>query len=133
MNRWTRSLVSLGILTVLLLTACQPKAQKLLPVTGVEEMSLAEPAELARDSVLGYILSSSRLANLPAGADWQLEAAEQSEGEYHFRSGDWLMLIRSADSGESIQRVMILNPVEKASWTGYVTADGKVVDTAYGR
>ena len=133
MNRWTRSLSSLGIIIILLLTACQPKAQKLLPVTGSKDISLSAPAELARDNVLGYILSSSRLANLPAGADWQLDAAEQSEGEYHFRSGDWLMLIRSADSGESIQRIVILNPVEKASWTGYVTADGRVVDTAYGR
>lgn len=133
MNRWTRSLLSLGILMDLLLTACQPKAQKLLPVTGVEEVSLAGPAALARDYVLEYILSSSRLAHLPSGADWHLDAAEKSEGEYHFRSGDWLMLIRSAGVGESIQRVMIINPVEKASWTGYVTADGKVVDTAYGR
>lgn len=133
MNRWTRSVFSLGIMIVLLLTACQPKAQKLLPVTGSKNISLSAPAELARDNVLGYILSSSRLANLPAGADWQLDAAEQSEGEYHFRSGDWLMLIRSADSGEAIQRVVILNPVEKVSWTGYVTADGRVVDTAYGR
>ena len=133
MNRWTRSLSSLGIIIILLLTACQTKAQKLLPVTGSKDISLSAPAELARDNVLRYILSSSRLANLPPGADWQPDAAEQSEGEYHFRSGDWLMLIRSADTGEAIQRVVILNTVEKASWTGYVTADGRVVDTAYGR
>jgi len=133
MNRWTRSLVSLGTLTVLLLTACQPKAQKLLPVTSAKEISLSAPVELARDSVLAHILSASRLANLPAGADWQLEAAKQAKGEYHFRSGDWLMLIRSADTGEAIQKVLIFNPVEKTSWTGYVTADGHVVDTAYGR
>ena len=133
MNRWTGNLFSLGVITALLLTACQPEAQKLLPVTGDQEVSLAAPAELARDSVLDYIVASARLAALPASADWQLEAAMQAEGEYYFRSGDWLMLIRSADTGEAIQRVVILNPVEKASWTGYVTADGRVVDTAYGR
>jgi hypothetical protein len=133
MNRWTRSLSSLGIIIVFLLTACQPKAQKLLPVTGSKDISLSAPVELARDNVLGYILSSGRLADLPAGADWQLDAAVQSEGEYHFRSGDWLMLIRSADTRAAIQRIVIINPVEKVSWTGYVTADGQVVDTAYGR
>lgn len=133
MNRWTRSLLSLGILIALLLTACQSKAKTLLPVTGPEEISLAAPAELARDSVLEYILSSSRLASLPPSADWQLEAAEQTRGEYHFRSGDWLMLIRLAGEGETNQKVILFNQVQQASWTGYITPDGRVVDTAYGR
>lgn len=133
MNRWTRSVFSLGIMIVLLLTACQPKAQKLLPVTGSKDISLAAPAELARDNVLGYILSSSRLANLPASTDWQLDAAEQAEGEYRFRSGDWLMLIRLAGEGETNQKVILFNQIQQASWTGYITPDGRVVDTAYGR
>lgn len=120
MNQWIVRLFFLC--AVLLLTGCQPQIQKLLPITGVEEVSLAAPAELARESVLQYILSSSRL-----------ETGKQAEGEYRFRSGDWLMLIRSADTGDAIQKVLIINPVEKASWTGYVTADGHVVDTAYGR
>lgn len=131
MNQWIVRLFSLC--AVLLLTGCQPQIQKLLPITGVEEVSLAAPAELARESVLQYILSSSRLETLPPSENWQVEAGEQAEGEYRFRSGDWLMLIRSADTGDAIQKVLIINPVEKASWTGYVTADGHVVDTAYGR
>ena len=133
MNQWILRLFSLCLCAVLLLTGCQPQIQKLLPVTGVEEVSLAAPAELARESVLQYILSSSRLETLPPSENWQVETGEQTEGEYRFRSGDWLMLIRLAGAGETNQKVILFNQIQQASWTGYVTADGKVVDTAYGR
>lgn len=133
MNRWTRNRFSFGIFTVLLLTACQPKPQTLLPVTGVEEISLPASAQLARDNVLAYVLSSARLASLPPGTDWQWETGEQREGEYSFRSGDWLMLIRHAESAQGSLRIILLNKAENVSWTGYVTADGRVVDTAYDR
>ena len=133
MNHRILRLFSLCISITLLLAACQSRAQKLVPVTGAQEVALAAPAALARDSVLNYLLTSSRLAKVPPGTDWQLETEQGLNGEYHFRSGDWLMLIRTANTGEAIQQVMILNSIEKASWTGYVTAEGKVVDTAYVR
>jgi hypothetical protein len=133
MDRWTRSLLSLSLFTVLLLVACQPKPQTFLPVTGGKDVSLALPAELTRDLVLDYVLSSSRLVSLPPATDWQLDAAAASENEYRFRSGDWLMLVRLPDARHPNRQVLLLNQVEPASWTGYVTPDGHVVDTAYGR
>ena len=133
MNRWTRNLFSFSIVTVLLLTACQPKPKTLLPITGGQEVSLAAPAELARDTILDYILSSSRFANLPPGTDWQLEEGEQPEGVYRFRNGDWLMLVRLPDARRANEQVILLNKVEQISWTGYITPDGRVVDTSYGR
>lgn len=125
-------LLSFCMPAVLVLAACQPKPRTFLPVTGSKESSLPALVVLTRESVLGYVLSSERLATIPPVPDWQLDASKPSETEYRFRSGDWLMLIRLADAGQEHQRVLIINHVEKLSWTGYVTADGHVVDTAYG-
>jgi hypothetical protein len=128
-----RRMFVLCISIVLLLASCRSQAPAFLPVTGGKNASAPVQVELARRNVLKYILASSRLASLPQDVDWQMEVSEQSENEYHFRSGDWLIMVwlPSADGGT--QRVVILNPIKKACWTGYVTAEGDVVDTHYTR
>ncbi|HSL42270.1 MAG TPA: hypothetical protein VK897_02485 [Anaerolineales bacterium] len=133
MNRWMIGLFTICVAAVLILTACQPKAKTLLPVTGGQGVSLAAPAASARDSVLEYILSSSRLAALPPGTDWELVQGEHPSEEYHFRNGDWLMLVQLANGHDARQRIILLNRVEKISWSGYITPEGRLVDTAYGR
>ena len=64
---------------------------------------------------------------------WELETGRQSEKEYRYHNGDWLIIIRLADTDDGNKRVLIFNKVEKANWTGYVNADGEVVDTHYAR
>lgn len=132
MNHGKFRLFVFGMAVLLLLVGCQSKAPTILPVTGVQE---AAPAEviLARENVLKYVLSSSRLAGLPKEADWQREMEEELENEHCFWSGDWHMIIRSADTDDGNRSIIILNKVEHTSWTGYVTPNGHVVDTAYGR
>jgi hypothetical protein len=132
MNRWMTCLLIICLPAILLVTACQPRTRAFLPVTGVkEEASLPALVAMTRGNVLEYLLASARLETIPPVTDWEL--AESLEGEYHFRSGDWLMLIRSGAAEEAVQWVLIINQAENASWTGYVTADGDVVDTAYAR
>ena len=133
MNHGIPRLFSLCMPVVLLLAGCQPKLKTIVPVTGVKETTLPALVEQSRASVLEYVLSSSRLANLPSEADWQLDTNQASEGLYRFRSGDWLIMIWLADADEGNQRVIILNKAENASWGGYVTPDGDVVDTSYSR
>lgn len=131
MNHWILRIV---LPAVLLLTACQPKPETFIPVTGVEKVSLPAQVERTRERVVAYVLSSARLANLPPLSNWQWDAGEKPENEqYRFRSGDWLMWIRPADVDTENQQVMILNPIERAVWMGYVTPDGRVIDTTYGR
>jgi Ser/Thr protein kinase RdoA (MazF antagonist) len=127
MNRW---MIRLWIvcLPALLLAACQSKAKAFLPVTGLEKSALPALVAMTRENVLQYVVSSARLESIPATPDWQLDRERSSEEEYCFRSGEWTMLIRPA---ETQQRVLILNRAEGASWIGYVTADGDVVDTTY--
>jgi hypothetical protein len=128
-----RRLFVLCISIVLLLASCRSQAPAFLPVTGGKNATAPMQVELARRNVLKYILSSSRLASLPQDVDWQMEVSERSENEYHFRSGDWLIMIWLPNADGGTQRVVILNPIKKASWTGYVTAEGDVVDTHYTR
>jgi hypothetical protein len=124
----------LCLLAILLLTGCQSKDQPLIPVTGAENESISALTELARNNVLEYVISSSRVANAPpSSAEWQLDDGQQLNGEYRFRSGDWTMLVWPADANEENQRVMIINKIEKVAWCGYVAPDGHVVDTAYYR
>lgn len=131
MNQSIRRFIGILVLTAFLMGACQSESPALLPVTGSNNKS-ALPAQvsLAREKVLDYVLVS-RLAGVPADADWQLHEI-QDDKEYHFRSGDWLMVIW-ADDEDHHQRVVIVNRVENLSWTGYLASDGRVVDTAYGR
>ena len=124
---------SISMVTVLLLAACQPKPQTLLPITGGQDASLASPAERARETVLDYILSSDRFATMPPSTDWQMEVGEQPEGIYQFRNGDWLILVRLPDARRANEQILLLNKVEQISWTGYITPDGRVVDTSYSR
>lgn len=129
MNRWTICLLSVCGSVVLLLTACQPKTRTFVPVTGVkEEHALPALVALTRENVLEYVIASERLATIPAMPEWKLDRERSSAVEYCFRSGGWTMLIRPA---EGRQRVLVLNRAEGASWIGYVTADGDVVDTTY--
>jgi hypothetical protein len=127
MNRWMRRLW-IVCLPAVLLAACQSNAKAVLPVTGLEESALPALVAMTRENVLEYVVSSARLESIPAMPDWQLDKERSSEEEYCFRSGEWTMLIRPAEAN---QRVLILNRAEKASWIGYVTADGDVVDTTY--
>ena len=124
MNHRIIRLFSLCMPAILLFAGCAPKDKPFMPVTG------AAMVEQARKNVLEYVISSSRLATAPPSADWQLDNEEQRQGEFHFRSGDWLMVIWLADA-DGNQQVIISNNVEKAFWCGYVTPDGHVVDTAY--
>jgi hypothetical protein len=115
----------------LFLSACKPQVPSFVPVTGVKSNPVPMQVETVRSSVLKYVTSSERLAALPGDAEWQME--ERSEKEYRFRSGDWLIVIWPADADDGNQRIVILNEVEKAAWTGYINADGRVVDTYYAR
>ena len=128
MNQWT---LHLFLPVVLLLAGCQPKPETFIPVTGDEKVSLPARVERTREHVMEYVLSSARLANLPPPSEWQFDTGQAAENEFRFRSGDWLMLIRDADLDAKNQQVMILNPVERAAWLGYVTPDGRVIDTTY--
>lgn len=128
MNRWTIRLLFFCGTTVLLLAACQPKTRAFVPLTGMEESSLPALVAMSRENVLEYVVSSERLVTIPAISEWQLDRDRSSEEEFCFRSGDWIMLIRPT---EESQRVLLLNRAEGASWIGYVTADGDVIDTTY--
>ena len=131
MNDRMIRLFTLCMTAILLLAGCASKEQPSIPVTGAEDASIPAMIEPARENVLEYIISSSRLTNAPPSAEWQLDKDEQLEGEYHFRSGDWLMVVWLADTDEKNQRVIISNKAENAFWCGYVRPDGHVVDTAY--
>ncbi len=130
MNHWIVRLVTLGMPVFLLLAACQPKDQAGVPVIG-SEVAIPAQVERAHINVLEYVISSHRLANIPPHTDWQFDNREQLEGEYHFLSGDWLMIVWVADINQENQQVIISNQTEKAFWCGYVAPDGHVVDTAY--
>lgn len=117
----------------LFLSACKPQAPALLPITSEKSSPAPAQVEQARMSVLKYATTSARLASLPRDTEWELETGQQSEKEYCYRNGDWLIVIRLADTDEGNRRVIIVNQVEHAAWTGYVNADGDVVDTYYAR
>ena len=131
MNKRVVRFLALCLPAVLLFAGCRSADQTLISATGAEDIPIPAMVEQARDKVLEYVISSSRLAAAPSGTDWQLDRGEHSEGEYRFRSGDWLMVIWLADAQEGNQRVVVINKAEKVSWCGYVEPDGHVVDTAY--
>jgi hypothetical protein len=115
---------------VLLLTGCQPENKaSTIPVTGGENISAPAVVHLARDNALEYVISSSRLATIPPATDWQLEGDRSPDGEYRFRSGDWLMIVRLANGNEN-QQIMIINQIEGLYWCGCVKPDGTMVDTS---
>jgi|GEM_PF-3236463 len=135
MNHGIQRLFSLCFAAALLLAGCQSQSQErtFLPITGGEEVARPAAVEIVRTQVLDYLLSSARLPGIPPSADWQPESGEAPEGEYRFRSGDWLMMIRSATTENDNQQVLLINEADRATWSGYITPDGRLVDTAYYR
>lgn len=132
MNQTIRRFICVLTLGVLLMGACQSESTTVIPITGSSNKStLPARVTLAQQNVLEHVLVS-RLQNLPPHADWQLHEV-QNQKEYHFRSGDWLMVIWALGDGDQRQPVVILNQVEQLSWTGYVAPDGRVVATDLGR
>lgn len=117
----------------LFLSACKTQGSAYVPVTGEKSSAAPAQVEQARTSVLKYAVSSARLAALPRDVEWELETGREAEEEYRYHNGDWLIVIRLADTDDGNQRVIVLNQVEHAAWTGYVNADGDVVDTYYVR
>jgi uncharacterized membrane-anchored protein len=117
----------------LVLSACKPQGSSFVPVTGEESIAAPAQVEQARNTVIKYATTSARLASLPRDAEWELETGRQSEKEYRYHNGDWLIVIRLADTVDGNRQVMVCNQVEHANWTGYVTANGDVVDTHYVR
>lgn len=130
MNHWV---IHLSLLAVLLLTGCGSSPEAFVPVTGVEKVSLPVRVERTREQVVAHVLSSARLSNLPPLSEWQVDEAQTVENEYRFRSGDWLMLIRYAGLDTENQKVLIFHQVDRLAWFGYVTPEGHVVDTSFGR
>jgi hypothetical protein len=114
-----------------LLASCASKDQPIIPVTGAEEATVPALVKQAQENVLEYVISSSQLENIPSSADWQLDYQEPLKGEYHFLSGDWLMIVWLANAQEKNQQVVLSNKIEKVNWCGYVRPDGHVVDTSY--
>lgn len=130
MNHRFVFLSCISMCVVLLLTGCQPKIKaSTIPVTGGENVSAPAMVRLARDNALDYVISSSRLAGIPPSADWELEGNKSADGEYRFRSGDWLMIVRAANGNEN-QQIMIINQFEGLYWCGHAEPDGTVVDTS---
>lgn len=131
MNHRIVFLLPICMAVIFLLTSCLSGDRRSIPVTGGEDASAPALVELARENVLEYVISSSRLPTTPPSTDWQLDKGDQLTGEYRFHSGDWLMIILPAETYEGNQRVFIINNVENISWCGYVELNGHVVDTAY--
>ena len=115
----------------MLLAGCLHNDQFVIPVTGKEDTAVPVLVEMAKENVLGYLISSSRLATDPPDTDWQLDQEEQQEGVHRFHNGDWLMAIWFNDANDERSRVVIMNKVKNISWCGYVESDGHVVDTAW--
>ncbi len=131
MNQRIRRLIAIVVFWGLVMGACQSETPALMPVTGVDnKSSLPTQVSLAQQKVLDYVLAS-RLASIPSQADWELQEI-QNESEYHFRSGNWLMVIWMAEK-EQCRQVVIVNRAESQSWTGYLAPDGHVVDTDFSR
>lgn len=124
--------LALCLPVLLWIVGCQSSDKSFIPVTGKDAAAMPAVVEQARIHVLDYVVSSSRLTNIPKTGNWQLDE-EQTEGEYHFSSGDWQMTVWMADAQDENERVIIRNKTEHAFWCGYVAPDGHVVDTAYTR
>ncbi len=126
-------LFALCLSLILLLSACKPHLTSLVPVTSGRVASVPAKVELARDTCLKYVASSARLAALPLDENWQMEPNPVSDHEFQYHNGNWLIVIWLADTDEGNERVVILNRAKNTAWTGYVTANGSVVDTYYTR
>lgn len=72
MNKRVVRFLALCLPVVLLFAGCRFADQTLVPATDVEDIPIPAMVELARENVLEYVISSSRLAVAPSGTDWQL-------------------------------------------------------------
>jgi hypothetical protein len=133
MSHRTIRLLAFCLPVILALAGCASKDQPSIPVTGKKSTSIPAQVELAHENVLEYVISSSRIADIPSSENWQLNNDKQTEGEYRFSSNNWLMIVWSADAQEENQKVVIQNQAKHAFWCGYVRPDGRVVDTSYTR
>jgi hypothetical protein len=125
MNHRFVCVLFLCLSVTLILTGC-------IPVTGTED-SVPASVTQTQDTILTYLTTSSRLAPIPPSMDWQLDSVEQLEGEYHFHSGDWHMVIHLANGTHENQQIVIINLTKNAYWCGYLKSDGQVVDTTYNK
>lgn len=128
MNHRSICLIILCLTTVLVFTGCGSADRTLIPATGAGS-TVPSAIKAAQGTVWEYIRSSTRISGIPANLKWQLDE-EQYAGEYHYRSGDWIMVIWPAISAEGNQRIIIFNPSTDVYWGGYMTPGGVVVDTS---
>jgi hypothetical protein len=133
MNKGTILWLTLCFPVILFSLGCQSPKQELIPITGDVNSPAPEQIKLARDNVLEYIISSSRLADIPGSAEWQLDIERQVNGQYFFHSGNWLMIVWAADADNENKQVVIHNKAENIFWCGYVKPNGQVKDTSYTR
>ena len=121
------------IAVIFLITGCLPESEASTPNTGGLDASVPVMVGSARDTVLDYMTFSARLAAIPSSTEWHLDDETQAEGEYRFRSGDWLMIVQMARNSNKDQQVMIINQLEGIYWCGCVHPDGTVTDTSLRR
>lgn len=131
MNHRPIGALSLCLIAALLLTGCLSEDQMLAPIAGIKEVTVPVLIVQSQNNVLAYVTSSVRLPAVPPSKDWQLERGEQSQGEYHFRSGDWRMTVWLPSSTDGNQHIVIFNSTIHIYWCGYIKPDGLVVDTAF--
>jgi hypothetical protein len=122
--------VSLIVPAILLFTGCGGTDKSFIPVTGADEVTVPAMVELTRGNVLKYLSAFSRLATVPSNTEWQ-PTEKQFDGQYRYRSGDWLMVIWYGGAGAENQRIVLINAAENIYWCGYVGPEGKVVDTSF--
>lgn len=118
------------ISAILLSTSCGGSGKPFIPVTGGDEVPVPAAIKAACGNVLEYAGSSSCLKSALPDLDWALDDV-QYQGQYRYRSGDWLMVIWPATAGRDDLRVVIMNKKEDAYWCGYVEPGGEVVDTSF--
>jgi len=121
------------IAVIFLITGCLSESEASIPITGGLDASVPVMVGSARDTVLDYVISSARLAAIPSSTEWHLDDKTRAEGDYRFRSGDWLMIVQMAGNSNKDQRVMIINHLEGIYWCGCVHPDGTVMDTSLRR
>lgn len=129
MNYRMPCLFMLLVFSVLGVAGCVSGQQ----ASNLEGVVLPAAVKLAQGNVLEYVTSASRLSSVPSSAAWRLDKDASSNGEYHFYSGNWLMIIRPAASKDGNQQVVILETVQDASWCGVIEPDGNIVDTCLRR
>jgi hypothetical protein len=130
MNHRLMFLVSICIAVIVLIAGCLSESEASIPITGGLDASVPVMVGSARDTVLEYVTSSTRLAAIPSGTEWQLDGGKPVEGEYRFRSSDWLMIVQMAENSDEDQQVMIINQIGGIYWCGCVHPDSTVMETS---